>query len=141
MNFITVLTVLMLLSSCILLFYCLYYTVISVFSLAKVKESQTYPPRKRFVAIIAARNESNVIGNLIQSLKQQDYPAELLEIIVVPNNCTDNTKEISLLNGATVIDCTKKVKSKGEVLEFIFNHILKKNDFDAYGNHNNNVCT
>lgn len=133
MDFITVLTVLMLLSSFVLLFYGLYYAIISFFSAKKEKDLRVHAPQKKFAAIIAARNESNVIGQLILSLKQQNYPAELLEIIVVPNNCTDNTKEVSLLNGATVIECTKPVKSKGEVLEFTFDYLLKeKHRFDAY---------
>ena len=36
----------------------------------------------RFAAIISARNEENVIGSLIASLKAQNYPKELLDIYV-----------------------------------------------------------
>ena len=44
----------------------------------------------RYAAIISARNESAVIGRLIRTLKEQDYPSELLDVIVVADNCTDN---------------------------------------------------
>ena len=37
----------------------------------------------RYAAIISARNESAVIGRLIRTLKEQDYPSELLDVIVV----------------------------------------------------------
>ena len=44
---------------------------------------------------IAARNEQAVIGNLINSIKQQNYPAELIDVIVVADNCTDDTAQIA----------------------------------------------
>ncbi len=58
----------------------------------------------RFAFIIAARNESAVIANLIKSIKAQDYPSELVDIIVIADNCTDNTAEISRMNGAIVYE-------------------------------------
>ena len=36
----------------------------------------------RYAAVISARNEAGVIGELIQSLKQQNYPAHLLDVYV-----------------------------------------------------------
>ncbi len=47
------------------------------------------PPQKRIAAIIAARNESGVIAPLIESILNQHYPADLRDVFVVPNNCTD----------------------------------------------------
>ena len=44
------------------------------------------PPAKRlhkYAAVISARNESTVIGELIHSIKKQNYPAELLDVFVV----------------------------------------------------------
>ncbi|MEL7657884.1 MAG: glycosyltransferase family 2 protein, partial [Bacillota bacterium] len=70
---------------------------------------------------------------LIQSLKNQNYPSDLYEIFVIPNNCTDNTKAAALRSGAAVLDCTTRVQSKGQVLSFTFEHFLKdKSDFDAF---------
>lgn len=44
--------------------------------------------------IIAARNEEHVIGKRIQNLLDQDYPSELMEIIVVSDGSEDGTEEI-----------------------------------------------
>lgn len=44
--------------------------------------------------IIALRNESKNINNLISSLKNQTYPKSLLEIILVDDNSTDNTYKL-----------------------------------------------
>ncbi len=45
----------------------------------------------RYAFIVSARNEENVIGALIDSLYQQDYPRELMDVYVVADNCTDHT--------------------------------------------------
>lgn len=44
--------------------------------------------------IVAARNEENTIGTLLQDLVGQDYPAGRLEILVVNDHSTDRTGDI-----------------------------------------------
>ena len=44
--------------------------------------------------IIPARNEEKNIGELLNALQLQDYPKDLLEIIVVDDHSTDSTREI-----------------------------------------------
>jgi poly-beta-1,6-N-acetyl-D-glucosamine synthase len=48
----------------------------------------------RFSIIIPARNEENNIGNLLDALKNQEYPNEKFEIIVVDDHSTDGTASI-----------------------------------------------
>lgn len=48
----------------------------------------------KFGVVICARNEEAVIGNLLESIKRQDYPAESLEIFLVADNCTDKTADV-----------------------------------------------
>ena len=132
MKLIYFLTTIIWLSSFILIIYLLYYSLISIFSVKRIRPYPARKPENRFALIIPARNEAKVIGNLIQTLKNQNYPSELFEIIVVTNNCTDNTREVALENGATVLECTERVTSKGEVLTFTFNELLAMDDkFDA----------
>ena len=45
--------------------------------------------------IIAAKNEENNITNLISALKKQSYPSNLFEVIIVDDNSSDNTFEIT----------------------------------------------
>lgn len=59
--------------------------------------------------VIPAYNEEKVIGKCLQSLKNQDFPKDTYEIIVVDNNCTDRTVEIAKKYGARVV----KEKMKG----------------------------
>ena len=64
---------------------------------------QREPARlRRYAVLISARNEEGVIGELIGSLKRQSYPAELLDIYVVADNCTDNTAGAARTAGAKV---------------------------------------
>jgi len=53
-------------------------------------------PATRVSVLIAARNEEENIGFTLDDILAQDFPAELLEIIVVDDHSTDRTAEIVL---------------------------------------------
>ena len=97
----------------------------------KPKDYGFHPARTKFAVLIAARNEELVIGPLINSLLTQEYPSDLYDIWVVPNNCTDNTALAARNFGAEVLECTVPVKSKGEVLRFAYNR-LRGRRYDAW---------
>lgn len=80
--------------------------------------------------LISARNESAVIGQLIDSIKAQDYPADKLITFVVADNCTDNTADIARERGAIVYkrDDLEKI-GKGYALDFLLGKI--GDDFGA----------
>ena len=74
----------------------LYQFVISITSLIKFKEKPMLTDKKhRFIIALPANNEESVIGNLIKSLKMQDYDKSLFDIYVIADNCTDNTAEVA----------------------------------------------
>jgi glycosyltransferase involved in cell wall biosynthesis len=52
-------------------------------------------PATKISVIIPARNEEKNISSLLQSIANQTYPKNLLEIIVVDDNSTDKTAEIA----------------------------------------------
>ena len=114
------------------LVYGLYYLVTGAFAFIKPKKVETKTNKKhKFSIIIAARNEEKVIGNLIDSLKKQNYDKDKYEINVIINNSTDNSYEVSKAHGANTIKCEIPVRSKGEVLRYVFKK-FKDKDFDAY---------
>lgn len=78
----------------------------------------------RIGVLISARNESSVIGQLIDSISEQDYPEEYLRVFVVADNCNDDTAEICRKKGATVYERfnTEKV-GKGYALDYLLEHI------------------
>ena len=116
------------------LFYAGYYLITSIGIFKKRKKvTNNNDDKKNFFAVfIAARNEENVIGKLIDSLKKQSYPSEYFDIYVIVNNCTDNTAIEAKKAGAKVISCTEKVSTKGEVLKYTFDLFKDNNKIDAY---------
>ena len=113
--------------------YAAYNLIIALFGLRRQKKWAECAPQKRFAVLIAARNEECVVGNLVESLLAQDYPRELFDVYVIPNNCTDDTAGAARRAGARILDCTVPVKSKGEVLTFAFDYLFAKHDvYDAY---------
>lgn len=91
-----------------LLFTILYfYQIVYAFvALRREKNQREVIAQKlhRYAFIIAARNESAVIGQLIRSIHKQNYPQELIDVFVVADNCTDNTAEVARGEGAIVYE-------------------------------------
>jgi len=119
--------------SVILTIYGFYFMIMSIFAFLPLKASNKYEPKNKFGIVIAARNEEVVIGNLVDSLKQQNYPKELYDIIVVPNNCKDNTKGAAIAHGAKIYEPKSIIRSKGDVLKEVFDHLLTREyHYDAF---------
>ena len=104
-----------------LLFLCysyqIFYTIVP-FSIRPRPHKR--PIKKNKISIlIAARNEEKVIGNLLQSIQMQDYDKELLEVVVIADNCIDDTAKIAKAFGATVFErVNKKQIGKGYALDY-----------------------
>lgn len=117
----------------VLMLYGIYYALVTLGTLAPNKRYPAAPPRHRFALVTAARNEELVIGHLLQSLNSQKYPKELFDLYVIPNNCTDETRQVALENGALIFDGSTAIRSKGDALREFFDHISSRQaDYDAY---------
>ena len=76
----------------ILYFHHTLFFIISIFvKNKKFKETKNF---HKYAVIICARNEEKVIGNLIDSIKSQDYPTDLVKTFVFADNCTDENGNI-----------------------------------------------
>src|SRR5690554_4293994 len=89
-----------------------------------IKNFKTLKSRK-FTIVIPAHNEEKVISKTIYSLCSLIYPKTLFDVIVVADNCTDNTAKIARKLGATVLERTDAEKQgKGYALRWAFDKIL-----------------
>lgn len=91
------------------------------------------PKENRFAVLISARNEANVIKQLLDSINAQTYPAELIDVYVVADNCTDATAAIAKRCGANVYERFDTVNvGKGYALNYLLREISKKYGHDYY---------
>ena len=112
--------------------YGLYYVITGIFAFTKPKTVKKVNDKiHQFEIIIAARNEEKVIGNLIDSLKKQNYAKDKYNISVIVNNSTDKTYEVCKKYKVNAIKCEIPVKCKGDVLHYVFSE-FKNKKFDAY---------
>ncbi|MBL4585608.1 MAG: glycosyltransferase [Flavobacteriales bacterium] len=61
----------------------------------KLKIAQETEPKLSVTILIAARNEAKNIRSLLQNLKEQSYPKELFEIIVIDDHSEDQTQTLA----------------------------------------------
>ena len=71
------------------------------------------------------------MGQLVESLLRQDYPRELFDVYVMPNNCTDHTALAAIRAGAEVLRPRGDIHCKGDALHEAFETLLQK-DYDAF---------
>ncbi len=118
--------------SCLMLLFVI-YGFVGIFWKRKFKETNK---KSRLAIVVSARNEENVITNLIKSIKNEKYPKEMVSIFIVAHNCTDSTASISRKNGAIVYEYNNLNESKkGFALKYLFEKIDEDygiNSFDGY---------
>lgn len=117
----------------VIIFFTFYYFVLSMFGLYRKRENKILIPEKSFAVVVAAHNEEQVIGPLVENLFQMDYPRELFDVFVVADNCTDRTALIARRAGAYVHQRFNNVKKgKGYALEWMFNRLFQmERQYDA----------
>jgi len=117
----------------ILYFYQIIYMFVGLIKKPIVLEAVK---QHRFAVLISARNERKVIGQLIESIKQQNYPTDLVDIFVVADNCTDDTAAIARSAGAKVYErFNQEFIGKGYALDFLIREIREdygREVFDGY---------
>lgn len=101
-----------------------------VFALIGIFRWRTYPRtdrRLRYGIVIAARNEETVIGDLLDSIRGNDYPRELIRTFVVAHNCTDRTAAIARERGAAVYEYDNPAeRTAGYAYRYLFERIRRE---------------
>ena len=120
---------------CAIFVVCYFHHVIFLIGslFAKPKKFKEIDKRHKFGIIICARNESGVIGELCDSIKNQDYPSECVAVYVIADNCTDDTAEVARKHGAIVFERhNNELVGKGYALTSAFEFIDGHVGVDAY---------
>ncbi|MEG0970941.1 MAG: glycosyltransferase family 2 protein, partial [Acidaminococcaceae bacterium] len=118
----------------LIVFFTIYYFTISFFGIfGRKHETKILTPEKTFAVIVAAHNEEQVIGQLVENLHLLNYPDNLYDIFVVADNCQDQTAAIATKGGAIVYQRFNDTeKGKGFAMEWMFNKLFSmERQYDA----------
>jgi 1,2-diacylglycerol 3-beta-glucosyltransferase len=90
--------------------------------------------RNRFAILIPARDEQQMVGRLLQSIREIDYPSTKYKVFVVADNCRDATAEHCRAFDATVYERFEpSLIGKGFALGWLFERIAETDEtYDAF---------
>lgn len=86
----------------------------------------------RFDVIVPAHDEAQCIVRTVHSLLQLDWPKTHFRVLVVADNCSDDTAAIALAAGAEVVERQDStLRGKGPALEFAYGMSAREGRADA----------
>ena len=122
--------------SVILLLYKIFYHIYGLFPTKRFPTAKT---QHKFAILVPARNESKVIGKLLQSFADGDYPTDRFDVYVIVESADDPTVEIvkKFPFATTFVRPNLNVKTKGAALDQVLRHLLSTGiaaakDYEAY---------
>lgn len=112
--------------------YLLIYLVV-----ATVRRDVAPPPgpgTRRFALLVPAHNEAAIIGGSLATMRRQHYPPARFDVVVIADNCTDDTAAVARAAGALVFERFDQVRrGKGYALEWVLAHMAREGLwYDAY---------
>jgi exopolysaccharide biosynthesis WecB/TagA/CpsF family protein len=82
-------------------------------------------PTNRLTVLIPAHDEAELISRSVASMLAQDYPRELFEVVVIADNCADQTASRARDHGARVVERSDPDRpGKGNALRWAMDAIL-----------------
>lgn len=126
------LTPIVILNFCIGTFFTVAYLYQLIYMLVVLRRGMVRlaPAKKNhsYAFVIAAHNEEPVIGNLVRSIKAQEYEGDI-GCFVIADNCTDSTAQLAREAGAVAWERDDLVrKGKSWALDYAFARLI-----DEYG--------
>ncbi len=92
-------------------------------------DTRGLPARLRFRVLVPAHNERAGISATVRSLHAVDYPEAQRRIVVLADNCTDDTAGLAAAAGADVIVRTDPDhRGKGQALEYGIATLLRQHE-------------
>lgn len=123
----------------ILVFFVLafFYQFVYIFVVFKYRHAPYREARTQhtYGFVICAHNEGAVISELIKSMKEQEYPSELIDVFVFCDGCTDDTAALSREAGAIVYERPAGgQKGKSWAMDYGLRRVLRDypNKHDAF---------
>lgn len=106
-----------------------YFVVFFIVGLFYKKKFPATEDKKNYAVFVSARNEEAVIGNLIDSIRKNNYPQDKITVFVIAHNCSDRTANVAREHGAVVYEYNNpSERTKGYAIKHLFECIQ-----DDYG--------
>ena len=89
----------------------------------------TGTPRSGLAVLVPAHNEAETIADCVRSLLGQEYPRERLRVLVIADNCSDDTAARAVEAGADVlVRNVPQLRGKGHALQWAMERVLAEAD-------------
>lgn len=83
------------------------------------------PARHRLTVLVPAHNEEQLIARCVSSLLEQTYPRDLYRVIVIADNCSDETADRAAAAGAEVMARDEPdARGKGQALRWAIDRLM-----------------
>lgn len=106
--------------------FALYLLVLAVAALFYVEPACDRDPSSRLIVLVPAHNESELISRCVRSLCAQAYPRALYQVVVIADNCTDDTAAVARHAGADLVLERNEpdARGKGHALRWAMDRLL-----------------
>jgi 1,2-diacylglycerol 3-beta-glucosyltransferase len=111
----------------VLAVFALYLVVLVLAALLHPRRKAPAAAREgtRLGVVVPAHDEAGSIAACVASLLTQTYPRELVEVVVVADNCSDETAAVAAAAGAEVLVRNEpEARGKGHALRWAFDRLL-----------------
>ena len=99
---------------------------------AKATKAIEVVQRPYLTVVVPAHNEAKGIARTIESIKSVDYPQDRFSVLVIADNCTDDTKERAEQAGARVLERRNLAqRGKGYALDYAFETLISEGHSDG----------
>ena len=133
MNYVTIVNIIFAVISGLFTLYLLHFVLYALVGPFHKNRFPAQEKKARFGIVVSCKDEENVIGRLIQSIREADYPQEKLTIFVIAHNCSDATAEVAESLGAKVIvDNNKEENTVGQAYHYAFSRIEDRLEYDGF---------
>ncbi len=93
---------------------------------------KTSDKKPSLLVVSPCRNSGECIPGLVECLRKQTYPTALVRVLVLADNCSDNSADVARSLGVEVYERKNStIKTKGAALNELLDRRLRHETFDA----------
>jgi 1,2-diacylglycerol 3-beta-glucosyltransferase len=102
-----------------------YLLILALASFRGAQPATATDARWRLAVLVPAHNEEALIARCLASLSDQTYPPSLYRVVVVADNCSDRTAQITRAAGIEVMErMDERASGKGHALRWAMDRLL-----------------